>query len=739
MQGTILGSRYRVLEYIAKGGFGKTYLAEDTQLPGRDKCVVKQLYPSLDDSNFVKIARRLFKTEAETLNTLGSHDQIPRLLAYFEEEEKFYLVQQYIKGHTLSKELPAGKPWSEAKVIELLKDCLNILDFIHSENVIHRDVKPDNLIRRVADNKLVLVDFGTVKEVIAEQTQLVPGTVAVGTRGYMPTEQARGKPRTTSDIYALGIIGIQAITGISPLSFAEDDDGELVWQSEANISRQLAEILTKMTRYHFKNRYQSATEAIESLNSLDNHEVEVVDPITEAVRYTPTVQLSPSQLANMAKANNAISSVVADDRSFLATPSNFVAESHSAPSDLNSQQLPELQDQPINENESSNSMTNANNSAKYKTLAALGAALVLGAAATGGMHFYKQQNIKNTQANLEKQEIRFNELLEKKDFKTCHEEVLKMGAKATSKPDSTEKQTVTALPEDKQQYFEAKCGLEQAKEEANDLKFVEALAIAKTLPKNSEIDEEIQEQVEIWSEKVLQQATKLYQKEGKLNEALEIVKQIPEDIPIRQQVIDTKENWKTEFQENETNIASAQKALSEEKWLFAKQEATKVKSSTSFFWKEKAKAIISQANEALGLSEGEKEASASKKSILEEDSNVDENEDSKTVDNNPGTEEESNAVVNERKEVTEAVQEEKPIDSSAPKIPEYEGLPSTDIPEYDERTKTIIPRTNEPKVQPEANDSTETSTPEIPEYTEPPSTDIPEYTEPNTDNNSESF
>ncbi|MEO1671601.1 MAG: serine/threonine-protein kinase, partial [Cyanobacteria bacterium J06631_2] len=194
MQGNILGSRYRVIEYIAEGGFGKTFLAEDTQLPAKNKCVVKQLFPSVDDPNFIQIARRLFKTEAETLNTLGVHNQIPRLMAYFEEDEKFYLVQQYIEGHTLSKELVSGAAWSEAKVIELLQDCLGILNFIHNKSVIHRDVKPDNLIRRQSDNKLVLVDFGTVKAVIAEQTQLVPSTVAVGTRGYMPTEQARGKP-----------------------------------------------------------------------------------------------------------------------------------------------------------------------------------------------------------------------------------------------------------------------------------------------------------------------------------------------------------------------------------------------------------------------------------------------------------------------------------------------------------------------------------------------------------------
>ena len=287
MQGSLLGSRYRIIEYIAKGGFGKTYLAEDIQLPNKGRCVVKQLYPSVEDPNFVRVARRLFKTEAYTLNTLGTHNQIPQLLAYFEEAEKFYLVQQYIEGHTLSQELITGKSWSEAKVIGLLQDCLNILNFIHSQGVIHRDVKPDNLIRRQSDNKLVLVDFGTVKEIIVEQTQLIPGTVAVGTRGYMPSEQARGKPRITSDIYALGVIAIQALTGVHPVELEENDEGEIIWQEQANCSPGLKAVIAKMTQYHFKERQQNATEVITEIASLSAR------PMSE------TVKLGDRNISNM--------------------------------------------------------------------------------------------------------------------------------------------------------------------------------------------------------------------------------------------------------------------------------------------------------------------------------------------------------------------------------------------------------------------------------------------------------
>ncbi len=273
MKGKILGSRYKVIEYIAKGGFGKTYLAEDTQLPGKNKCVVKQLYPRGEDSKLLAVARRLFYTEASTLHILGHHEQIPKLLAYFEEEEKFYLVQQYIQGQTLVQKLITAQTWTETQVIELLKDGLNVLQFIHSQGVIHRDVKPDNLIRRDSDNKLVLVDFGTVKEVLHGQANANQLTVAVGTQGYMPIEQARGKPLPASDLYALGVIGIQALTGIVPIDLEDDEEGELIWESLANVSPQLAQVLTQMTRYQPNERYQSATKVLQALDTLYNVEV----------------------------------------------------------------------------------------------------------------------------------------------------------------------------------------------------------------------------------------------------------------------------------------------------------------------------------------------------------------------------------------------------------------------------------------------------------------------------------
>lgn len=275
MIGKLLDQRYRVVEKLGKGGFGYTYLALDTRRPGNPTCVVKHLQPATDDPDFLPTARRLFSREAETLEKLGNHDQIPRLLAYFEENEEFYLVQEFVAGQCLSLEMAPGVRWTEEQVIKLLQEVLPILEFVHSNGVIHRDIKPDNLIRRVSDNKIVLVDFGSVKQVKTYSRttpeHLQTETIAIGTPGYMPSEQGQGRPRPCSDIYALGMTSIQALTGLNPMQFGEDPaNGEILWQHHTQVSDQLASILHKMVRHYFKYRYQSATEVLNALASVTN-------------------------------------------------------------------------------------------------------------------------------------------------------------------------------------------------------------------------------------------------------------------------------------------------------------------------------------------------------------------------------------------------------------------------------------------------------------------------------------
>ena len=265
----LLSNRYRVTRVLAQGGFGCTYLAKDTQRPGSPTCVVKQLMPARRDTRFLQVARRLFDSEAEILELLGKHNQIPELYAFFEEEKEFYLVQQFIPGYPLTDELPPHKNIkSEAEVINMLRELLEVLAFIHQRQVIHRDIKPANIIRCNQDNRLVLIDFGAVKLMqpqSKEQTELA--TIAIGTRGYTPPEQFAGHPRLSSDIYALGMIAIQSLTGLLPHELQPNPNtGNVDWQEWAKVSDKLAAILDKMVRYHASERYKSAVEALEDLS-----------------------------------------------------------------------------------------------------------------------------------------------------------------------------------------------------------------------------------------------------------------------------------------------------------------------------------------------------------------------------------------------------------------------------------------------------------------------------------------
>ncbi|MBF2004737.1 MAG: CHASE2 domain-containing protein [Chlorogloeopsis fritschii C42_A2020_084] len=271
LSGKILGGRYKILKVLGAGGFSETYIAEDTQLPGNPLCVVKQLKPANSKLEQLQVARRLFYSEAQTLQKLGNHSQIPQLLAYFEEEEEFYLVQEYIVGHALSQELLPGKRISETDTIEILQDLLQTLTFVHQHGVIHRDIKPGNIIRRDSDGKLVLIDFGAVKEVAIQQLEApeqTAFTIGIGTKGYAPSEQRFGRPQYSSDIYAVGMIAIKALTGISPHELETDANGELKWSDKAHISHALAEIISKMVLEDFQQRYQSALEVLGAINKL---------------------------------------------------------------------------------------------------------------------------------------------------------------------------------------------------------------------------------------------------------------------------------------------------------------------------------------------------------------------------------------------------------------------------------------------------------------------------------------
>ncbi|MBW4616112.1 MAG: serine/threonine protein kinase [Desmonostoc vinosum HA7617-LM4] len=275
MIGKLLQGRYQIVQSLSAGVFGQAYIAVDINYPANPKCVVKQLKVNSIQSNYLDTLRLRFLTETETLKRLGRHHQIPELLTCFEENGQFYLVQELIEGHWLSAELPInqqwGSLWSESEVVDFLEDALGILEFVHSQGVIHCDVQPENLIRRSQDRKLVLIDFGSIQPInFGIDTELPIYKIPVTSLGYIPPEQFIGKTQPNSDIYALGMIAIQALTGIEPLQLQVDlDTNEMIWRSQNTpVSDYLAVILSQMIRYDYQTRFQSAAEVLRILKQM---------------------------------------------------------------------------------------------------------------------------------------------------------------------------------------------------------------------------------------------------------------------------------------------------------------------------------------------------------------------------------------------------------------------------------------------------------------------------------------
>ncbi len=266
----MLADRYKIIKEFKTGGFSQTFLAKDLQHPQQQRCVIKKLRPHDTDTFTVNTARQLFVSEVNVLKKLGHHAQIPQLYTTFTEGDEFYLVEEFIIGHSLAREFRWGWCWNETKVLALLKDILTTLAFVHHEQVIHRDLKPENLIRRQHDRSIVLIDFGAVLD------QQCRSDAVVGTHGYMSPEHLEGQPQLSSDVYAVGMIALQAMTGIDPTKqkFAvHEDTGDIKWRRYCNINADLAELIDTMAACDAHRRYGSAAEALRAVNALIDRRV----------------------------------------------------------------------------------------------------------------------------------------------------------------------------------------------------------------------------------------------------------------------------------------------------------------------------------------------------------------------------------------------------------------------------------------------------------------------------------
>ncbi|MHC5610110.1 MAG: protein kinase domain-containing protein [Nostoc sp.] len=297
----LLKERYRAIKPIGQGGFGKTFLAVDEDKPSKPRCVIKQFYPQAQGTNTLAKAVELFNQEAVQLDQLGKHPQIPELLAYFTQEDRQYLVQEFIDGQNLAQELAHQGAFSETQIWQLLNDLLSVLQFCHARHVIHRDIKPENIILRSSDSKLVLVDFGAAKS--ATSAALNQTGTSIGSPEYVAPEQMRGRAIFASDIYSLGATCINLLTVRSPFDSYDTNNGTWVWQQylQTPVSNQLSHILNKMLESIPIRRYQTVDEVLKDLNKQSKIAATpaiAAKPIPQSLPNSPPtfVSKSPSQV-----------------------------------------------------------------------------------------------------------------------------------------------------------------------------------------------------------------------------------------------------------------------------------------------------------------------------------------------------------------------------------------------------------------------------------------------------------
>ncbi|MBD1896281.1 IMS domain-containing protein [Coleofasciculus sp. FACHB-129] len=291
MMPTLLDNRYRIIQTLGAGGFGETFLAEDIHMPSGRRCAIKRLKPVTNNPQYQLIKDR-FQREAAILEELGEGNyQIPRLYAYFAAGDQFYLVQEWIEGETLAQMVQQQGSLSESSVREILVNLLPVLDYVHHKGIVHRDIKPANVIVRKRDTKPVLIDFGAVKETmgtIVNSEGRTISSIVIGTPGFMPSEQAIGRPLFSSDLYGLGLTAIYLLTGKLPQSLNIDrDSGEILWRQYAlNVSASLLAVLDKAIQSHPSDRYTNVQEMLHALET-------PVSPIPPTVPYIPPPVVSP--------------------------------------------------------------------------------------------------------------------------------------------------------------------------------------------------------------------------------------------------------------------------------------------------------------------------------------------------------------------------------------------------------------------------------------------------------------
>ena len=545
---------YRVTKLLGQGGFGRTYLAEYSRRYNQPR-VIKTLITRENEENQQKI-KELFAREAEQLCNLD-HPQIPKLYEYFERDNNLYLVQEFIDGMSLSEEFEQQGAFDEQKIQNIVEELLPVLAYIEEQNILHRDIKPDNIMRRRSDGQLMLIDFGAARVKTGRDPSIL---TAIYTPGYAAIEHMMGRPVKASDVYSLGVTCTRLLTGCfydgTTDPIYDDHNNCLCWKEylqERNIkvNDRLAAILDKMVASSLRDRYPNAQTVLEDL--LLHSSPPVLLPTGVKTRQNPTVSLTFSE----------------PSRTFIKSSKRVgliagVAAILTGVVGIGGYLLINLL---INQPETrSRNKDNYNITITTKEI----------------------DNINDNTNSIEKNDI--SPLLkslkvqyQERNYQECYQ-------LATDNPHQDNSEV---------QEWIGKCGLEAAKIKANANSYSGAISIAKTIPNTVPNYQEVKDSINNWSVIILDYATKIYQ-QGKLKEAIKITENIPENSNLTAVVPELISQWQQEEAKYQNIINNAQNLLNQEQWDAAKKEVEKI--PTDFvFWRQKSQPILNEANQQINV------------------------------------------------------------------------------------------------------------------------------------------
>ncbi len=316
MSNHILHLHYQIVKILGLGRSGITYLVQDIDTIESRLYVVKEIQSTNNSELSPALISAMFEAQGSISYRVGQHPQVPSIVAKFEEDGHRYLVREYIEGELLSQELVPGAIWSQTQVFDFLMDLIGVLCFVHSFNYIHQDINPHNIIRRDDDGRFNLIGFSAAKVLGNKDPHFLANyPLNNNNSSYIPYEQEHHSPQFNSDIYAVGAIAIQALTGKFPIE-RDADSYEFQWQDDLKFDPRLVKIIDRMVRPDYRNRYQSGFEVLADLQSFALTQI----PVSKTNQFKPYLifagtictLLLGTGIAKLLSANN--------DRPQLLTP-----------------------------------------------------------------------------------------------------------------------------------------------------------------------------------------------------------------------------------------------------------------------------------------------------------------------------------------------------------------------------------------------------------------------------------